>query len=236
MGWYTSDRDSGFEYKYGDLIELARSSGLGTLALLPRIAVLDKDGEFLDVAEFLGPIQRWALGKGLDWKAPLEFIDDKHHESVAVPLDVDMQKTLRTWVGRLRKNKKVLIQAIRHFNKYPDGDVSSVTLGIEANWTLPETEYPALCTWLNGYKRPSKGARKGSASAPAAAFRLDAFPKHGEKGIPGSLKAAFSALPDKDEPRNLASHALLHAISHGTPLDLFMPDDRHQQVVWGEDQ
>jgi hypothetical protein len=229
MGWYTSDTNGAFEFKYGNVIALARSSGLGVLELLPRVSALDADGESLDAEEFLGPLQRWALAQGLAWKAPLPFVADEHHESIVVPLDVDMKKTQRSWVGNLRTNKESLVAALRHFNDYEDGEISSLTLGIEAHWSLPTSEYEALCRWLSAHGASVKGKRTVS-------FRLDAFQGREEASddVSEELSAAFASLPAKDEARQLAAYALRHATSRGTPLDLFMPDDDYQVAVWGD--
>ena len=154
-----------------------------------------------------------------------------------MPLEVGIAKTLRLWTARLRRNKKSLVTAIRHLNDY-EGDVTSLTLGIEANWSLQKGDYAALCVWLSSHKGVSKATRKAAAAHEATIFRIDALRKRklALDEIPAELVPAFRAIPDADGPRNLAAHALLHATAHGTPLDLFMPDDEFQETVWEDEE
>lgn len=48
MGWYTINADDTFPWKYGDVVAVARASGLGSLVLLPRLQMEDEDGECFD--------------------------------------------------------------------------------------------------------------------------------------------------------------------------------------------
>jgi hypothetical protein len=77
---------------------------------------------------------------------------------------VDVRKTLRSWTSNLRKNKESLVAALRHFNEYESGEVSSLSLGIEAHSSLPTTGDEALCRWLGAYQRPLSLARSDSES------------------------------------------------------------------------
>src|SRR5262245_59430866 len=92
MGWYTIGA-GGLEYKYGDVVALARSSGLGMLEVVPRVLAADSTGEWREVddLEFLGSLQTAIEGSGMSWRH-IDFTEDG--ESIQVALDFDPVRTM----------------------------------------------------------------------------------------------------------------------------------------------
>lgn len=228
MGWYTTNADDTFQWKYGDVVALARASGLGSLVLLPRLQVVDDDGDFFDGEEFIGPIQRWALDRGLPWQQPIPFArEDEHDESVPVPGDVDVNATLEQWASVLHTNRDSLIAALRHFNDVDHDPFVRASLSTEAIWRLPESDYGALIAWLN----------EPLAEEGAPRFSLEDLSEgdvdDDEYEPSEATQAALDALPEGDDARVMAAHALGHALVEGSPLELFQPGDSGSLELWG---
>ncbi|MDC0717520.1 hypothetical protein [Nannocystis bainbridge] len=230
MGWYTTNADDTFQWKYGDVVALARASGLGALVLLPRLQVVDEDGEFFDGEEFIGPIQQWAIEQELPWEQPILFDrDDGHDEAVPVPGDVDVTARLEQWARVLRTNRASLIAALRHFNDVDHDAFVRASLATEAIWRLPESDYGALIAWLNEPLVETGAPRFSLEDLREGDFDDDEYEPS------EATQAALDALPAGDDTRVMAAHALGHALVEGSPLELCQPGDSYSLALWGDE-
>jgi hypothetical protein len=231
MGWYTSNGADTFQWKYGSVVSLSAGSGLGSLVLVPRLQVLDEDGEILEGEEFLGPLQHWALAHDLPWKKPILF-DPEDHESVAVPNDVDVGAVLAKWAKNVRANRKSVLAALRHFNDVDDDEAFvQASVSTDAIWRLSESEYGALVAWLNAPLSNKKGSPRFSLED----LRAGGFDKLNEYEPNAATKPAIAALRKGDDARLMAAHALGHALVEGSKLELFQPNDDYDVDVWGSE-
>src|SRR5262245_38223375 len=101
MGWYATG-SGGIMYKYGDVVALARSSGLGTLLVVPRVTTEDTDGELIEIDDlvFLGPLQQAIERSRLPWRHVEFTLDaDPSGESIQVKTDFDPWRMLESLAG-----------------------------------------------------------------------------------------------------------------------------------------
>ncbi len=217
MGWYTSGPGD-VEYKYGDVVEAASSSGLGRLTVVPRIYNGDID---LGDLEFLGRAQRAAIKRGLPW-SPLDFDleVDSSGESLVVPLDVDVSALLGTIAEHVEAHGATLRALVGREDEGDEG-LSELSVSLEFAWEVGQEQRDALLAWLNG---PLKAPVTWEALGRGA---LDDYPWYNP---PKDLKRAFKAL-EEDSPRHLVAVMLGAAALSDAAFNLYQPDDSWSTTV-----
>lgn len=216
MGWYTRG-PGGFEYKYGDLFELARASGLGRLGLIPRIRALAEDEPF-DDDEFLGPL--------LDELA-IE-LPGVSFDGDALPLrpGADPGEVLEDLAAALQGHRQALSQALA--GEEAEG-VVDLTLTADRMLTIVEADRPELERWLNA------GLESEVFTAAALAEGVLDGPGGGYEP-PARLAEVVRRFALEDAPRHLALFAWAHA-SLGEPEAVewrfFQPGDELEEASLG---
>jgi len=227
MGWYASNRSDSFQYKYGDVVGLARACRLGSLRLAVRLEVLDDDGELIESEAFLGPLQAHSERQGRPWSPRIEFSRevDPSGESVIVPCDADVMALMKEWAAVVRANLDPLFATVRELAEYLDDDcdISELLLGIDPMWALNERDYPAFLDWLN---EPLEAPARFT----LADLRQGEIDDDWYVG-PAIVQAALPRLKD-DRPRQLGLQAFGHALTEGEELALFQPSDDFMHSIW----
>lgn len=233
MGWYTGG-PGGLSYKYGDVLALARSCGLGSLLAIPRLSVEDEE-DIIDVDElvFLGALQEKALAMGLPWVACLGFdpATDPYGEGFGVALDVDVDALLDELVDCVDENILNIV-AVMHAVVEDTGELTEedidIVAGFDFAWSLPEEDAPRLLAWLN------EALRGEAADITLEALDAGAMVDGDWYEPPPELREAFAIINEYDDARYLALQALACARVSGEDLVLDQPDDDYQVIAWGD--
>ncbi len=233
MGWYTGG-PGGLSYKYGDVLALARSCGLGSLLAIPRLSVEDAE-DIIDVDElvFLGTLQAKALAMGLPWEPCLGFdrAADPYGEGFGVALDVDVDELLDELVDCVDRNilniVAVMHEVVEDTDELTENDID-ILASFDFAWSLPTQEIPQLLAWLNE-------ALQGEATQITLEALDDGAMVDGDwYEPPPELREAFAIINEYDDARYLALQALACARVSGEDLVLDQPDDDYQVSAWGD--
>jgi len=230
MGWYTTGPGE-LQYKYGDVFAVARSSKVGTLLVIPRVAAFDPDGELIEAEDlmFLGPLQAAIERRGLPWRhLDLALDVDASGESIRVPVERPPAAILDDIADLVAEHAASVCQTITEVAGQ-DVEVARLAVSIECRWTVAPAEIPALLAWLN--------APLGEAS-PITVERLrEGSIDELDDYVPSeALEDVFASFEDGDAPRHLAAYALAMAVLADEPLYLDQPDDDHQQDAWSSEE
>jgi hypothetical protein len=230
MGWYAHGPGN-LDWKYGDVVAVARESGLGRLFMVPQIvADFGEEDVELDDLEFLGPLQRRIQKLGLPWGPPIAF-KGRGAEAVLVPPGADVLEMLRGYAEQVSEHVTSVLTAIERTVEDP-APVEELFVSASFYWELPKKDYGKLVAWLNG----STGLATKITLALLRKGKLEGATR-------SSLGGTFGWYHPPDELRDIegalagehcafAFHGLAQALLTGEKLVLSQPDDDYQLVAW----
>ena len=102
MSWF-AEGAGGLREKFGDVLAVAKASGIGTLLVIPRLWAEGPDEEPIELEdiEFLSDLQASAERADFPWRH-IDFVVDQGRtgEAVRVNLDADADTVLRQFAGQ----------------------------------------------------------------------------------------------------------------------------------------